>query len=54
MGFTIDDQGGVTYREWAPGATEARLIGDFSESTDLVIPGQKLTSLTNGRTPPTP
>lgn len=32
MGFTVDDQGGVTYREWAPGATEARLIGEFSGS----------------------
>ncbi|BEI85513.1 hypothetical protein CcaverHIS002_0509140 [Cutaneotrichosporon cavernicola] len=30
LGFTIDDKGGVTYREWAPGATEARLIGDFN------------------------
>jgi hypothetical protein len=31
MGFQVDQQGGVKYREWAPGAAEARLIGDFSE-----------------------
>ena len=31
MGFQIDDKRGVTYREWATGAVEARLIGDFSE-----------------------
>ena len=31
MGFQVDAKGGVTYREWAPGATEARLIGEFSE-----------------------
>lgn len=31
MGFQVDDQGGVRYREWAPNATAARLIGDFSE-----------------------
>lgn len=27
----VDARGGVTYREWAPGAVGARLIGDFSE-----------------------
>lgn len=31
MGLQVDDKGGVTYREWAPGAVKARLIGDFSE-----------------------
>lgn len=31
MGFQVDDKGGVSYREWAPGAVAARLIGDFSE-----------------------
>jgi 1,4-alpha-glucan branching enzyme len=31
MGFQVDASGGVRYREWAPGAIEARLIGDFSE-----------------------
>ena len=38
MGFQVDSKGGVRYREWAPNATAARLIGDFSEivsSTDL-------------------
>lgn len=31
MGLQVDANGGVTYREWAPGAAEARLIGEFSE-----------------------
>jgi len=31
MGLQVDAQGGVKYREWAPEATEARLIGEFSE-----------------------
>lgn len=31
MGFNVDAQGGVRYREWASGATAARLIGDFSK-----------------------
>ena len=30
MGFQVDKNGGVHYREWAPNAIEARLIGDFS------------------------
>jgi len=30
MGFQLDKDGGVNYREWAPGASEARLIGDFN------------------------
>lgn len=33
MGFQVDESGGVRYREWAPGAVEARLIGDFSQAT---------------------
>lgn len=32
-GFVVDGKGGVTYREWAPGAVGARLIGEFSESS---------------------
>jgi 1,4-alpha-glucan branching enzyme len=32
MGFVIAPDGSVTYREWAPGAKEAVLIGDFSGS----------------------
>jgi hypothetical protein len=31
FGFTIE-AGGIRYREWAPGAIEASLIGDFSKS----------------------
>jgi 1,4-alpha-glucan branching enzyme len=33
MGLQVDAQGGVKYREWAPEATEARLIGEFSKSS---------------------
>jgi len=32
MGFNVMESGEVVYREWAPNATEAHLIGDFSES----------------------
>ena len=31
-GFIVDEKNGVTYKEWAPGAVEARLIGDFSKT----------------------
>ena len=30
FGFTVNDNGDVTYREWAPSALRAYLIGDFS------------------------
>jgi hypothetical protein len=54
MGFQVDDNGGVRYREWAPNAVEARLIGDFStfpavcSSVSPAHPTQ-----TSGRTLPT-
>lgn len=32
MGFTVAKDGTITYREWAPGAATANLIGDFSAS----------------------
>lgn len=32
MGFTVKEDGTVVYREWAPNAREANLIGDFSLS----------------------
>lgn len=32
MGFTVKEDGAVVYREWAPNAREANLIGDFSLS----------------------
>jgi len=30
MGFTVRENGEFVYREWAPGAKEANLIGEFS------------------------
>ena len=30
FGLNVDDNGTITYREWAPNAVEAVLIGDFS------------------------
>ena len=30
FGFNVDKQNNITYREWAPNAVEAYLIGDFS------------------------
>lgn len=38
MGLQVDAQGGVKYREWAPEATEARLIGEFSMSNHSTSP----------------
>lgn len=32
MGLTVKEDGAVVYREWAPNAQEANLIGDFSLS----------------------
>ncbi|KAH9060979.1 glycoside hydrolase [Lactarius vividus] len=32
FGFNVNDDASVTYREWAPNAIEAVLIGDFSSS----------------------
>jgi 1,4-alpha-glucan branching enzyme len=31
LGFTVGEDGTVVYREWAPGADEAVLIGEFSQ-----------------------
>ncbi|KAJ3082157.1 alpha-1,4-glucan branching enzyme, partial [Rhizoclosmatium hyalinum] len=33
LGFVVKDDGSVSYREWAPNAVEASLVGDFSECT---------------------
>jgi 1,4-alpha-glucan branching enzyme len=30
FGLNVNEKGDITYREWAPGANEAYLIGDFS------------------------
>jgi hypothetical protein len=42
MGLHVDKQGGVKYREWAPDATAARLIGDFSECLASHLSGRAL------------
>ena len=31
FGFVVHDSGDITYREWAPNALRAYLIGDFSK-----------------------
>ncbi len=31
FGLNVNEKGEITYREWAPNAVEAVLIGDFSE-----------------------
>ncbi|RSH87216.1 alpha-1,4-glucan branching enzyme [Saitozyma podzolica] len=43
MGFQVDDNGGVRYREWAPNAVEARLIGDFNQWSHTANPMTKNT-----------
>jgi 1,4-alpha-glucan branching enzyme len=35
MGFNVDKNSNITYREWAPNATEAFLIGDFSMTQNV-------------------
>lgn len=52
MGFQVDGQGGVRYREWAPGAAEARLIGDFSGLAMSRLSTHTLQTI--GRTRPIP
>jgi 1,4-alpha-glucan branching enzyme len=32
LGFIVAENGDITYREWAPNATSAHLMGDFSTS----------------------
>ncbi|KAF8450618.1 glycoside hydrolase family 13 protein [Boletus edulis BED1] len=41
MGFTVKDDGTVVYREWAPNAREANLIGDFNRWNRLSHPMSK-------------
>ncbi|GFZ46704.1 1,4-alpha-glucan-branching enzyme [Saitozyma sp. JCM 24511] len=43
MGLQVDDNGGVRYREWAPNAVEARLIGDFNQWSHTANPMTKNT-----------
>ncbi len=34
-GLNVDEGNNITYREWAPNATQAFLIGDFSKPPEL-------------------
>ncbi|OTA02643.1 GH13 1,4-alpha-glucan branching enzyme [Trichoderma parareesei] len=34
FGFNVDEKNNVTYREWAPNAEQAYLVGDFSSRVD--------------------
>jgi len=36
MGFIISSNGDITYREWAPNAASAHLIGEFSNNPRLI------------------
>lgn len=38
FGFVVHDDGDITYREWAPNALRAYLIGDFSEASSSSLP----------------
>ena len=33
FGFVVHDNGDITYREWAPNALRAYLVGDFSKAS---------------------
>lgn len=35
FGFMVHDNGDITYREWAPNALRAYLIGDFSKVSSI-------------------
>jgi 1,4-alpha-glucan branching enzyme len=41
-GFVVHDNGDITYREWAPNAVQANLIGDFSTASPPNHPIQLL------------
>ncbi|KAF8897837.1 glycoside hydrolase family 13 protein [Infundibulicybe gibba] len=43
FGFNVGNDGAVTYREWAPNATEACLIGDFNGWNRISHPMKKNT-----------
>ena len=36
-GFSVHENGDITYREWAPNATQANLIGEFSITTHIPL-----------------
>lgn len=37
FGFNAQENGDITYREWAPNATQAYLIGDFSQFVNWAL-----------------
>ena len=48
MGLNVQPDNTVVYREWAPNATEAYLIGDFSSSSALIRAAMAHESQTTG------
>lgn len=38
FGFNVDADSNIVYREWAPNATAAYLIGDFSKIPNSIAP----------------
>lgn len=40
FGLNVDPNGEVVYREWAPNAVEANIIGEFSKISFLLIVAQ--------------
>lgn len=38
FGFNVDADSNIVYREWAPNATAAYLIGDFSKFPNSIAP----------------
>lgn len=43
-GFNVNENGDIMYREWAPNATQANLIGDFSAT--IIAPPRCISLLT--------
>ena len=37
FGFNVTPNGDIVYREWAPNAVQANLIGDFSQCAYVIV-----------------
>ena len=42
FGFVVHENGDITYREWAPNALRAYLIGDFSKESSGLLTASSL------------